>query len=243
MVLFSVHCKIVSCELYHQNDSEEDAVNERRVKIVVVGDCRVGKTSLCFRFVQEQFISAYHQTLGLDFYTKYVTLGDRFRITLQIWDVSGQQMDSAMLDKYVFGADGAMLVYDVTNAASFDKIKDWYRLVQRAVGDDEQRKVRFMVVGNKTDLEHQRNVKYEKQQELVKRYHMLSCQTSAKLGDSVTLCFLKLAAEIVGVQLSRTELDSNTSVIKAEVPTIDRPNDSSSSEIVWPSKSRSCLLQ
>ncbi|KAL1236347.1 Ras-related protein [Trichinella pseudospiralis] len=201
------------------SDSEEDAVNERRVKIVVVGDCRV------------------------DFYTKYVTLGDRFRITLQIWDVSGQQMDSAMLDKYVFGADGAMLVYDVTNAASFDKIKDWYRLVQRAVGDDEQRKVRFMVVGNKTDLEHQRNVKYEKQQELVKRYHMLSCQTSAKLGDSVTLCFLKLAAEIVGVQLSRTELDSNTSVIKAEVPTIDRPNDSSSSEIVWPAKSRSCLLQ
>ncbi|KRY90626.1 2-acylglycerol O-acyltransferase 2, partial [Trichinella pseudospiralis] len=227
----------------HKLDSEEDAVNERRVKIVVVGDCRVGKTSLCFRFVQEQFISAYHQTLGLDFYTKYVTLGDRFRITLQIWDVSGQQMDSAMLDKYVFGADGAMLVYDVTNAASFDKIKDWYRLVQRAVGDDEQRKVRFMVVGNKTDLEHQRNVKYEKQQELVKRYHMLSCQTSAKLGDSVTLCFLKLAAEIVGVQLSRTELDSNTSVIKAEVPTIDRPNDSSSSEIVWPAKSRSCLLQ
>ncbi|KRZ15928.1 2-acylglycerol O-acyltransferase 2 [Trichinella zimbabwensis] len=216
----------------HKLDSEEDAVNERRVKIVVVGDCRVGKTSLCFRFVQEQFISAYHQTLGLDFYTKYVTLGDRFRITLQIWDVSGQQMDSAMLDKYVFGADGAMLVYDVTNAASFDKIKDWYRLVQRAVGDDEQRKVRFMVVGNKTDLEHQRNVKYEKQQELVKRYHMLSCQTSAKLGDSVTLCFLKLAAEIVGVQLSRTELDSNTSVIKAEVPTIDRPNDSSSSEIM-----------
>ncbi|KRX22423.1 Ras-related protein Rab-28, partial [Trichinella nelsoni] len=212
--------------------TRKDAVNERRVKIVVVGDCRVGKTSLCFRFVQEQFISAYHQTLGLDFYTKYITLGDRFRITLQIWDVSGQQMDSAMLDKYVFGADGAMLVYDVTNAASFDKIKDWYRLVQRAVGDDEQRKVRFMVVGNKTDLEHQRNVKYEKQQELVKRYHMLSCQTSAKLGDSVTLCFLKLAAEIVGVQLSRTELDSNTSVIKAEVPTIDRPIDCSSSEIM-----------
>uniref|UniRef100_A0A5S6QZP6 Ras-related protein Rab-28 n=1 Tax=Trichuris muris TaxID=70415 RepID=A0A5S6QZP6_TRIMR len=224
------------------SDSDEEVINERHLKVILLGESGSGKTALCLRFIQDQFFSTYQPTMGVEFYAKTLRLNNQISVSLQIWDVGGQQFESSMLDKYVLGSDVIIFAYDVTNSASFDRLKEWHRMVQR-LSSMEERKVQLALVGTKTDLEHERTIKLEKHQEFAKRYHMLGFQTSAKLGDSVALCFLKTASEALGVLLHRSELESNAPVLRAEVPTIERITDAQTSEIIWPPKSRTCVLQ
>ncbi|KFD64573.1 hypothetical protein M514_09723 [Trichuris suis] len=225
------------------SDTDEEVINERHLKVVLLGESGCGKTAFCLRFIQDQFFEGYQPTMGVEFYTKTLRLNNQMSVNLQIWDVGGKQFESSMLDKYVLGGDAIIFAYDVTNTASFDRIKDWYRLAQRLSMAEQERKVQLTLVGMKTDLEHQRAIKLEKHQEFSKRYHMLGFQTSAKLGDSVALCFLKTASEALGVLPHRSELESNAPVLRAEVPTIERITDAQTSEIIWPPKSRTCVLQ
>uniref|UniRef100_A0A8C8U0X8 Ras-related protein Rab-7a n=1 Tax=Peromyscus maniculatus bairdii TaxID=230844 RepID=A0A8C8U0X8_PERMB len=97
------------------SDSEEES-QDRQLKIVVVlGDGTSGKTSLATCFAQETFGKQYKQTIGLDFFLRRITLPGNLNVTLQVWDIGGQTIDGKMLDKYIYGAQGILLVYDITN--------------------------------------------------------------------------------------------------------------------------------
>ncbi|MEQ2302124.1 Ras- protein Rab-28, partial [Ameca splendens] len=158
------------------SDSEEDS-QDKQLKIVVVGDGACGKTSLATRFAQEAFGKQYKQTIGLDFFLKRISLpGDgkmqttfprqiesRFltagvlrllklwgnlNVTLQVWDIGGQTLGGKMLDKYVYGAHGVLLVYDITNHQSFENLVDWFNMVKKANEESDIQPVVFLV-GNK----------------------------------------------------------------------------------------------
>ncbi|XP_071476054.1 ras-related protein Rab-28-like [Diadema antillarum] len=199
-----------------EDEGSGERDNHRQLKIVIVGDGASGKTSLATRYSQEQFGKQYQQTVGLDFFLKRINIGESANVTLQVWDIGGQTLGGKMLDNYLFGAHGVLLVYDITNYSSFENVEDWFQKI-REVFKDADKFPHIALVGNKADLEHMRTVKVEKHQKLAQEHSLSSHFVSAKTGDSVNLCFQRIAADILGVKLTKAEIEHNSRVVKAEV--------------------------
>lgn len=224
------------------SDSEDDdGSKDRQLKVTLVGDGTAGKTSICMRIAQEQFGKAYKQTLGLDFFLKRITLPGNINVTLQVWDIGGQQLGGNMLETYLYGADAVLLIYDVTNHSSFENVHDWMSVIKNTIGKDNKAPY-LALIGNKIDLEHMRIVKADKHAEFALSNEMHSFFISAKTGDQVHFCFRKIAAEILGVKLSKSEVEKTSRVIKAEIVNYNNvqvPAKSSQSQ----AKSSFCVLQ
>ncbi|TMS38841.1 hypothetical protein L596_005477 [Steinernema carpocapsae] len=205
------------------SDSEEEvgSQQEKILKIVVVGDGSSGKTSICKRFAQDEFARNYHQTLGLDFYSKRLILPGEIHVLLQVWDIGGQSISGPMIDKYVFGCHAVILVYDVTNSVSFENLADWISVVKRITKQQEKPPL-MCLVGNKTDMEHRRNVRIEKHTKFLEQNQMSGHYVSAKTGDSVLLMFRQTAAEVLGIQLSKADMESDIIVVNAPI-TVNKP--------------------
>uniref|UniRef100_A0A5F9CAS6 Ras-related protein Rab-28 n=1 Tax=Oryctolagus cuniculus TaxID=9986 RepID=A0A5F9CAS6_RABIT len=189
------------------SDSEEES-QDRQLKIVVLGDGTSGKTSLATCFAQETFGKQYKQTIGLDFFLRRITLPGNLNVTVQVWDIGGQTIGGKMLDKYIYGAQGILLVYDITNYQSFENLEDWYAVVKK-VNEESETQPLVALVGNKIDLEHMRTVKSEKHLRFCQENGFSSHFVSAKTGDSVFLCFQKVAAEILGIKLNKAEIEQS----------------------------------
>ncbi|XP_076844137.1 LOW QUALITY PROTEIN: ras-related protein Rab-28 [Brachyhypopomus gauderio] len=220
------------------SDSEEDS-QDRQLKVVLIGDGASGKTSLATRFAQEAFGKQYKQTIGLDFFLKRITLPGNQNVTLQVWDIGGQTLGGKMLDKYVYGAQGVLLVYDITNSQSFENLEDWYNMVKKANEESDVQPV-IALVGNKTDLEHMRMVKVDKHQRFCQENGLISQFVSAKTGDSVFLCFQRMSAEILGIKLNKAEVEQSQRVVKADIVNYSQE---SVARTVNPPRSSMCIVQ
>eukprot|EP00992_Anisonema_acinus_P010308 TRINITY_DN6481_c0_g1_i1.p1 TRINITY_DN6481_c0_g1~~TRINITY_DN6481_c0_g1_i1.p1 ORF type:complete len:234 (+),score=49.36 TRINITY_DN6481_c0_g1_i1:62-763(+) len=210
----------------HESDSDEN-IEHLQYKVIVLGDGAVGKTSLIMRFCEDNFKQSYKQTIGLDFFIKRVVLPGNVHVTLQIWDIGGQQLGGRMLGNYIYGSHGVVLVYDVTNMESFKNLEDWYELVKNTFKDKEKMPYVAMV-GNKMDLNHQRVVKAEKHSLFAVENGMSAFFISAKTGDKVNPMFVKVAADLAGVQLTKSELEVTDNVVQAQI--VNHPNAEPTSE-------------
>ncbi|KAM9580655.1 ras-related protein Rab-28 isoform 3-T4 [Guaruba guarouba] len=190
------------------SESEEEESPDHQLKLVVLGDGTTGKTSLATRFAQETFGKQYRQTIGLDFFLKRIILPGNLNVTLQVWDVGGQTIGGKMLDKYIYGAQAVLLVYDITNGQSFENLEDWYNAVKK-VNEESETQPLVALVGNKIDLEHMRAVKVDKHQRFCQDNNFSSHFVSAKTGDSVFLCFQRIAADVLGIKLNKAELEQS----------------------------------
>ncbi|XP_078534590.1 ras-related protein Rab-28 [Lissotriton helveticus] len=197
------------------SDSEEES-HDHQLKIVLLGDGASGKTSLAMRFAQEAFGKQYKQTVGLDFFLKRITLPGNVNVTLQVWDIGGQTIGGKMLDKYIYGAQGVLLVYDITNSQSFENLEDWFSMVKK-VNEESDPQPSVALVANKIDLEHMRTVKFEKHQRFCQEHNLNGHIVSAKSGDSVFLCFQRVAADILGIKLNKAEIEQSQRVVKADI--------------------------
>jgi len=126
-------------------------------KIIILGAQGVGKTSLMERFVAAKFSAQYKATIGADFSTKDVTVGNEL-ITLQIWDTAGQERYQSLGTAFYRGADACVLVYDVSDAGSFTKLETWRKAFIDAADVKDPRDFPFVVLGNKADLEASKQV-------------------------------------------------------------------------------------
>lgn len=196
------------------SSDEEDT--DKQLKIVILGDGASGKTSISTRYAQEQFGKQYKQTVGLDFFLKRIVLPNGHNVALQVWDIGGQTLGGKMLSNYIFGAHGILLIYDITNYASFENCDDWLTCVKSVFSDDGLLP-HLALVGNKVDLEHMRTVKLEKHQKFAQENNLASHFVSAKTGDSVSLCFQKIACDILGVKMSKQEQERLQQVVKADI--------------------------
>jgi len=202
-------------------DSDEETP-DRQLKMVLIGDGASGKTSLSTRFSQANFGKQYKQTIGVDFFLKRIVIGSSQNVTLQVWDIGGQTLGGQMLDKYLTGAHGILFVYDVTNHASFENLEDWVVFVNELFRDaipEGKQKPHLALVGNKIDLEYMRTVKADKHNHFAQEHGMSSHFVSAKTGDSVSLCFQKVAADICGVRITKSDMEMQQQVIKADIST------------------------
>lgn len=223
------------------SDSEPDE-DAKQLKIVIIGDGASGKTSLATRYSQEQFGKQYKQTIGIDFFLKRIVLSGNIHVALQVWDIGGQTIGGAMLQNYIYGSHGVLLVYDITNHNSFDNLEDWLRTLQKVFGTEKM--PYLALVGNKIDLEYMRTVKMDKHQRFAQQHGMSSHFVSAKTGDSVAMCFQRVAAEIIGIKLTKTEAEQQHKVVKAEIVNYNKQEELAVKSLPQTStRSSFCILQ
>ena len=112
-------------------------------KILLIGDSDVGKSCILFRFNDDEFNTTFISTIGIDFKTKTVEMDGKL-IKLQQWDTAGQERFDTISTSYYRGANGIVLVYDVTNPKSFDNISKWVGNIKEHASED----VRIVLVGH-----------------------------------------------------------------------------------------------
>ncbi|KXN68137.1 Rab7 protein sea anemone [Conidiobolus coronatus NRRL 28638] len=131
--------------------------NKKKVllKVIILGDSGVGKTSLMNQYVNKKFSNQYKATIGADFLTKEVVVDDKV-VTMQIWDTAGQERFQSLGVAFYRGADCCVLCFDVNNAKSFETLDSWRDefLIQSSPRDPEN--FPFVVLGNKVDIEESR---------------------------------------------------------------------------------------
>ncbi|KAK8894943.1 hypothetical protein M9Y10_023385 [Tritrichomonas musculus] len=160
-------------------------------KIVVVGASTVGKSSIVQRLVQGTFTEDGSTTCGADFYT-YTCPVNSNNVKLQIWDTAGQERFRSISKSYFRNAVGAILVYDITNMQSFDQLTDWLNDLQTLCSPNAY----IILVGNKIDLESQRQVGAQQVKDFAERHHLESIETSALNGKNIKEAFARLAFEV-----------------------------------------------
>jgi len=159
------------------------------LKVILLGDSGVGKTSLMDRFVNKKFSAQYKATIGADFLTKEVEIDERL-VTLQIWDTAGQERFQSLGNSFYRGADCCILVFDVTISKTFENLENWRNefLVQANVNDPDR--FPFVVIGNKVDQQEQRSVNTKHAQGWCSSHNNIPYfETSAKDATNVESAF------------------------------------------------------
>jgi len=181
-------------------------------KICLIGDSRVGKTSLIKRYVNDEFDDKYIATIGAKISKKEMNVivensGVKYAttITLSIWDLIGHRDREywSLLKRYYLNTDGALFVCDVTSKSSLDNLKEWINSLFNTIGV-----VPFIVMANKSDLENEAEFSENELNNLVKQYNSEFYMTSAKTGDNVNLSFQRLS-EVMAKQTLRVETISD----------------------------------
>ncbi|KAJ8318795.1 hypothetical protein KUTeg_003886 [Tegillarca granosa] len=161
-------------------------------KVMLIGDSGVGKTCILVRFKDGAFLSgSFISTVGIDFRNKVVDV-DGTKVKLQIWDTAGQERFRSVTHAYYRDAHALLLLYDVTNKASFDNIRAWLGEINEYAQED----VVIMLLGNKSDMGGERVIRIEDGERLAKEYGVAFMETSAKLGTNVDLAFMAVARDL-----------------------------------------------
>lgn len=162
------------------------------VKITLLGEAAVGKTSLLYRFVQNTFKDSYKSTLGVNLLKKDLNLDNFGEVSAQIWDLGGQESFRSLRKLYLEGANGALVIYDMTNRKSFKKLDDWLESFKEARGDQP-----LLLIGNKADLKNKIEVEEDEGKKYAEQYKMDFIITSAKTGLNVEDAFRDLIKSIL----------------------------------------------
>ncbi|XP_075242933.1 ras-related protein Rab-6A-like [Convolutriloba macropyga] len=172
----------------------------RKFKLVFLGEQSVGKTSIITRFMYDTFDNTYQATIGIDFLSKTMYLEDR-TVRLQLWDTAGQERFRSLIPSYIRDSSVAIVVYDITNDASFKQVPKWIEDVRAERGSD----VIIMLVGNKTDLADKREVSTEEGEKKASEMGVMFIETSAKAGYNVKQLFRRVAAALPGMEAQTTK--------------------------------------
>ena len=169
----------------------EDESYEIMVKVVLVGDSGVGKTNIMSKYLKNQFREDSKATVGVEFGSKQFSV-EGHQIKAQIWDTAGQERYKAITSAYYKGAKGAFIVYDITRKNTFETVNKWVSDISAAA----DKKITLILIGNKNDLEDQRQVTKEMGEEKAKELGLAFMETSACSGENLDKAFQMMINEI-----------------------------------------------
>ncbi len=163
------------------------------IKITLLGEKNVGKTSLVYRYIENKFRESYKATLGVNLLKKDMEV-DGNGVSAQIWDLGGQESFRSLRKLYLEGANGALVMFDLTDRKTFDKLNEWVESFKEIRG-----KQPIVLIGNKSDLENQRKITDTEARNYAKKNNMELMLTSAKTGQNVEEAFIKLTKRILDI--------------------------------------------
>jgi len=164
------------------------------IKVVMVGDSGVGKTSLMQRFKENAFHGHHIATIGVDFEVKTIQLGDKVA-KLQMWDTAGQERFRNITSSYYRGAHSIALVLDVTQPMDQTRhsLVKWMQEIRKYAQDD----VQVMLVANKTDIKRHRKISSPQLQAIADELNLPLIETSARNAHNVQAAFTQCAQRYI----------------------------------------------
>lgn len=167
------------------------------IKLLMLGDSGVGKSSLLSKYIDDKFVQDFISTIGIDFKIKTIkidipSLGIK-RVKMQIWDTAGQERFRTITKAYYRAAQGVLIVYDITNPYSFQNVRNWIKDMH-----DHTDNPCYILVANKCDCDcDSRTITTQQGQELAEQYDTQLIETSAKSNINVSLAFETLIQKTV----------------------------------------------
>jgi len=168
---------------------------DAKYKILILGDSTVGKTCFLTRYTDNTFQEEYLASIGMDYKIKSYEKEDGNSIKLYIWDTAGQDRFRSITRNYYKGADGIILIYDITNEESFNNVKNWINSIKEEAPD----KVVIILVGNKVDDEENRKIKKEKGEKISQEFKLPFFECSAKADINVNSAFEALIKKLIEI--------------------------------------------
>ncbi len=161
-------------------------------KVLTAGDGGVGKTTLLHRYIEGKFIQDTQMTLGVEFFRKEIKIGEDTTF-LQLWDFGGQKQFRFMLQRYVTGARGAIIMFDLTRFQSLENIEEWVNICKK--GDDN---IAMILIGTKSDLGEEITIDENYVLDIKEEFNFIDyIKVSSKTGENIDNLFKILTKEIL----------------------------------------------
>ena len=169
----------------------DNSQNQISLKILIIGDTLVGKTSILLKYVDHIFPEEHIATIGVEYKDKFI-IKDNYNIRLQIWDTAGQERFHSITKNIFRGTNGVLFVYDITNRQSFHNIKNWMKDTENVDKD-----IKGVILGNKIDLDDKRAITKDELEELGKKKNFSVLECSAKENININEAFSLLIDELL----------------------------------------------
>ena len=193
-------------------ENEKSDNYEYIFKLILIGNSGVGKSSILQRYIQKIFNDSYSSTIGVDFFMKSLTIGDK-SIKLQLWDTAGTEKFRSITTGYYRGADAAFVVFDLSSKYSYNSLNEWIESYYKFSNPDVEKNV--ILIGNKCDLVDKREVTNEEIENFIKNNNINYFEASAKEGKNIDEAFLFIAEKLVKQYANKdNELVKRKDVIK-----------------------------
>ena len=155
---------------------ENDILN---IKLLTLGECGVGKTTFILNYINPnikiKYLEKYNPTIGVDYQKKVITI-DNKNIDIEIWDTAGQERFKNITSHYYSGADGILLLFDISDKSSFEKLSFWINDLNNKIYLDN---ISLILIGNKTDLDDKREVSIEEAKKFAEKNNIEYFEISA----------------------------------------------------------------
>ena len=165
--------------------SSESSIYPRKVllKLIVIGESGVGKTALLNHYINNNFVESHKPTIGADFFSKEIKCDNKL-LSLQLWDTAGQERFKSLSNSFYRGADAAIIVYDITDKDTFDKVDQWKNDFLQISGAKDT-ELPMLLLGNKSDLSSERVIDSNMGKQYAQQNDMVFYETSAMNGNNI----------------------------------------------------------
>ncbi|XP_070847863.1 ras-related protein Rab-19-like [Chaetodon trifascialis] len=217
---------------------EHDDIFDFLFKIILIGDSNVGKTCVVQNFKSGIFSEKQQNTIGVDFSVRTLDIEGK-KVKMQVWDTAGQERFRTITQSYYRSAHGAIIAYDITRRPTFDSVTHWIKEVELYGASN----VMLVLIGNKCDLEQERQVQFEEACNLANEMGILAAlETSAKESQNVEEAFMMMARELLarnGLHVQQGDSESN-SIPRVLLRSNSRPVDDITGAYMPPEKKTCC---
>ena len=179
---------------------------DEKYQLLIIGDSTVGKTSILSRYTNGTFNPNYLATVGLDNFTKDETIDNKI-IRIKIWDTAGQERYKSLTNSFFRNTQGIIIVYDVTNAETFENLKYWIQSIKNNM-DSQIENIPIIIIGNKIDVE-KREIQFNEAESFGKSYNYPYFETSAKTGENIEEAILFLIKQMIKINSGIKEEEKN----------------------------------